>query len=116
MLEEILQLREENKALRAEVAGLRHLVTLLMEKLDAVTNENATLKEENQRLKDEIAILKKQKPRPKIPPNTLEGPGSQDKEKKDSGRGKHPRNSKTVRLVIHRTITIGPELLPEGNF
>lgn len=128
MVDDILQLRAENQALRAdnevlradnialraEIAGLRQLVTLLMEKLDLVSNENATLKEENQRLKDEIAILKKQKPRPKIPPNILEGPGSLDKSQTGTGRGKHPRKSKTVQLVIHQTVTVKPESLPVG--
>lgn len=121
MVDDILQLRAENQALRAdnealraEIAGLRHVVKLLMDKLDVMSNENAMLKEENQRLKDEIAILKKQKPRPKIPPNTLEGSGSQDKEKNAARRGKHPRKSKTVQLVIHQTIMVKPESLPEG--
>ena len=126
MVDDILQLRAENQALRAdnealradnsilraEIAGLRQLVTLLMEKLDVLSNQNATLKEENQRLKDEIAILKKQKPRPKIPPNTLEGSGSPDKRQNCAGRGKHPRKSKTVQLVIHQTVAIRPESLP----
>lgn len=109
-------LRVENKSLRAEISELSRLVKLLMEKLDVLSHENAMLKEENLRLKDEIAILKKQKPRPKIPPNTLEGPGSQDKDKdkNGTGRGKHPRKSKTVRLVIHRTVTVKPESLPAG--
>jgi hypothetical protein len=41
-------------------------------------NKNAKelLKEEVQQLKDEIAVLKGQKPRPKIPPSNLEGPHS----------------------------------------
>lgn len=128
MVDEILQLRAENQALRAdnevlradnvalraEITELRHLMTLLMEKLDVLSNENAMLKEENQRLKDEIAILKKQKPRPKIPPNRLEGPGNPDKRQNGAGRGKHSRKSKTVQLMIHQTVTIKPEFLPEG--
>ena len=103
--------------MQAEISELRLLVRFLKTELDAYKNENARLKEENQCLKDEIAILKKQKPRPKIPPNTLEGPGSKDKSTGGDGktpRGKHPRKAKTNKLVIHQTVRIKPEALPVG--
>jgi len=72
--------------------------------------------EEIQRLKDEIAILKGQKPRPKIPPSSLEGPQSKDKQnnKKKLSRGKHPRRRKTSQLDIHAKTRIKPESIPEG--
>jgi hypothetical protein len=103
--------------MQAEINDLRLLVRLLKDELDVYKNENARLKEENWRLKDEIAILKKQKPRPKIPPNTLEGPrnnSGQGGENAKIPRGNHPRKSKTTRLVIHQTVRIKPEVLLSG--
>ena len=47
-----------------------HIYEALIQRL---MEQNAQLIEEVQRLKDEIAILKGQKPRPKIPPSILEG-------------------------------------------
>ncbi|MGH2508184.1 MAG: IS66 family transposase [Ktedonobacteraceae bacterium] len=72
------------------------------------------LKEEIQLLKNEIAILKGQKPRPKIPPSTLEGPHSKEKQKDKPPRGKHPRRKKTNQLQIHVKERIKPAGLPEG--
>ncbi len=85
-------------------------------KLDEMHNANVLLKEENQRLKDEIATLKGQKPRPKIPPSTLEGAHSKDKQndKNMPSRGKHPRYKKTRDLEIHTKNRIKPEAIPEG--
>lgn len=48
----------------------------LRQVIDKMVNEMATQKELIQLLRDEIATLKGQKPRPKIPPSKLEGPGS----------------------------------------
>jgi DNA gyrase/topoisomerase IV subunit A len=45
-------------------------------KIDEMANILAVQKELIQQLRDEIAILKGQKPKPKIPPSRLEGPGS----------------------------------------
>lgn len=77
----IEQLTEENRRLK--------------DRLDIALNTLALMQETIQQLKDEIAVLKGQKPRPKIPPSTLEGPGSGDKGGgKDNGgkptRGKIP--------------------------
>jgi hypothetical protein len=44
--------------------------------IDEIANALAMQKELIQQLKDEIAILKGQKPKPRIPPSKLEGPGS----------------------------------------
>lgn len=103
--------------MQAEINDLRLLVRLLKNELDAYKNENARLKEEVQSLKDENAILKKLKPRPKIPPNTLEGPANQNQQnngKDKIRRGKHPRRQKTNRLVIHQRVRIKPETLLPG--
>jgi hypothetical protein len=65
----------------------------LKERLDIALNTIALQQEEIQCLKDEIAKLKGQKPRPKIPPSTLEGAKSKDRQndKNKLSRGKHPR-------------------------
>lgn len=88
----------------------------LKERLDIALNAIAKLQEENQRLKDEIATLKGQKPRPKIPPSTLEGAKSKDKQndKNKLSRGKHPRRKKTAYLEIHAIHRIKPESIPAG--
>lgn len=44
--------------------------------IDEITNRLAIQQELIQQLRDEIAILKGQKPKPKIPPSKLEGPSS----------------------------------------
>ena len=64
--EQIAQLAEENRRLQ--------------DRLDVALNTIALLREENQQLRNEIARLKGQKPRPKIPPSTLEGPKSKDRQ------------------------------------
>ena len=98
----IRQLIEENRRLK--------------DCLDIALNTIALLKEEVQQLKDEIAVLKGQKPRPKIPPSALEGAKSKEKEnnKDKPTRGKHPRNKKTKDLQIHAKRRIKPESIPEG--
>lgn len=77
------------------------------------------MQETIQQLKDEIAILKGQKPRPKIPPSSLEGSGKGGKaeghgKEGKSGRGKHPRHQKTRHLPIHAVQRIKPQDLPLG--
>jgi uncharacterized small protein (DUF1192 family) len=70
---------------------------------------------EIQILKDEIARLKGTSPRPKLPPNRLEGQGggSGGNGGGKPGRGKHPRKNKTG-LNFHRVIRLKPDNLPEG--
>jgi len=89
---------------------------LLQDRLDVALNVIVQLQEENQKLKDEIAILKGQKPRPKIPPSVLEGTQSKNKQnnKNKLSRGKHPRRKKTRHLTIHTKNRIKPESIPEG--
>jgi len=75
----------------------------------------AAQKEEIQQLRDEIAVLKGQKPRPKIQPSALEGSKSKDKEIKPRiPRGKHPRKKKKSTLEIHQEQFIQPISIPEG--
>lgn len=97
----IQQLLEENRRLQ--------------DRLDVALNALAAQAEEIQRLKDEIAILKGQKPRPKIPPSALEGAQSKDKQnnKNKLSRGKHPRLKKTRHLTIHTKNRIKPESIPK---
>jgi len=89
----------------------------LKDRLDIALNSIALLKETVQQLRDEIAVLKGQKPRPKIPPSGLEGPGSGKQGGKDQPpkptRGKHPRLKKTNQLQIHNKNRIKPESIPE---
>ena len=61
-------------------------------------------------------MLKGQKPRPKIPPSTLEGAKSKDKQndKNKLSRGKHPRRKKTTHLEIHARNRLRPESIPAG--
>ena len=101
----IRQLAEENRRLK--------------DRLDVALNSLALMQETVQQLRDEIAVLKGQKPRPKIPPSTLEGPESGGKGgDKGNGnnptRGKHPRHQKTKQLKIHTRTRIKPDSIPEG--
>lgn len=87
--------------------------------IDILKNLIVELKESIQLLKDEIAVLKGQKPRPKIPPSKLEGPSSAAKTDNNSG-GKPgqpkgtPRCKKKQILTIHNRVEIQPENLSEG--
>lgn len=67
--------------------------------IDEMANTIAELKELNQQLKDEIARLKGQKPRPKIPPSTLEGPYSKSK-----GRKYVCQNDRSERTILLSTL------------
>ena len=88
---------------------------LLKQRLDIALHTIALQAEEIRCLKDEIAILKGQKPRPKIPPNSLEGQHRKDKpgDKGRMSRGKYPGNKKTNRLEIHNVTRVKPDSIPE---
>jgi hypothetical protein len=109
LIDLVRRLTEQNTQLIEENYRLKN-------RLDIALNTIELLKEEVQQLKDEIAILKGQKPRPKIPPSTLEGPHSKDKQndKDKLSRGNHPRHQKTKNLEIHTRNRIKPESIPEG--
>jgi hypothetical protein len=105
----IRRLTEQNNQLIEENRRLK-------DRLDIALNTIALLKEEVQQLKDEIAVLKGQKPRPRIPPSSLEGAQSKDKQNNNNklSRGKHPRRQKTRQLEIHCKSRIKPSSIPEG--
>src|SRR5690606_8050569 len=92
----IRKLSEQNALFVEEIRCLK-------DRLDIALNTIALQQEEIQRLKDEIATRKGQKPRPKIPPSTLEGASRKDNKnhKNKLSRGKHPRRKKTKHLEIH---------------
>jgi len=75
----IRQLIEPNDQLISENAQLRKIIEGNNAVIDQLTNSMAFQKELIQQLRDEIAILKGQKPKPKIPPSRLEGPKSKKK-------------------------------------
>ena len=73
-----------------------------------------SLQEQIQILRDEIAILKNQKPKPKIKPSNLEN--RPDKKKKKQESGKRPGSSKRSKnLPIHEIVDIPPDNLPEDS-
>ena len=113
---ELISQQAELISQQAEVISRQaEQIQQLLIRVDELMNSVALLKEENQKLKDEIAFLKGQKPRPKIPPSTLEGPKGKDKEKKPRiPRGKHPRKKKKTFLEIHQEQIIQPIFIPEG--
>lgn len=71
--------------------------------------------EQIQALKDEIAILKKQKPRPRIKPSTLEKNTDQDNKKGKKKRPGSDRKKKRGQLDIHETKVVKAENVPPGS-
>ena len=88
-----------------------NVLNQLSQTLQCIANQSLEI----QILKDEIARLKGTSPRPKLPPNRLEGQGggSGGTSGGKSGRGKHPRKSKTG-LNFQRVVRLKPNNLPEG--
>jgi hypothetical protein len=72
------------------------------------------LAEEIQGLKDEIAILKGQKPKPKIKPSNLYKKTDKPVKKRDS-KSERKKKSKTKDLVIHEEQKLQSENLPPGS-
>jgi len=68
-----------------------------------------------QRLKDEIAILKGDKPGPKIKPSGMEKGEKKNNDSSDRKRPGSSKRSKTKELEIHETIPRSPEHIPEGS-
>lgn len=69
----IRQLLDDNAQLKADNEQLRKIIEANNAVIDRLTNSMAFQQELIQQLRDEIAILKGQKPKPKIPPSSLEG-------------------------------------------
>src|SRR5712692_10304009 len=96
----------------------RQTFKLVLEVCQSQQERIALLEETVAQLKDEIAILKGEKPRPKIKPRTLnqdqhegEGPSRGEKGKdRGAGQGKKPKE-----LEIHETQILQPEPLPAGS-
>ena len=75
------------------------------------------LQAENRQLRDEIGRLKGLPPRPKLRPSTLNEPHPDPSHKKKR-RGKRPgsaKRQKTRELIVHETIPVPLEGLPEGT-
>jgi hypothetical protein len=91
------------------------LVEALLRIIWQLADQVAKLEQSNQELRDEIALLKGQKPRPKIRPSILNTPPppSQDRAERPS-RGK-PSRPKTSDLTIHQTVEVHPDNLPAGS-
>lgn len=94
------------------------LVKVLIIKIEEYAGMILALREQVQLLKDEIAILKGQKPRPKIPPNRLDkDPGSSDAGNGKDSDGKRPgsaKKNKTEALEINESYQMQPENIPPG--
>jgi Transposase IS66 family len=96
---------------------LMSLVKELIAKNEEYAGMILALREQVQLLKDEIAVLKGQKPRPKIPPNRLEKdkPGASGKD--NDSEGKRPgsaKRDKTAALEVDESLQIQPEHIPPG--
>lgn len=102
-----------------EIAFLVKTLITKNEELIAKIEEYAGMilaqREQIHLLKDEIAILKGQKPRPKIPPNRLEKGSSDASEKDKQTEGKRPgsaKRKKTATLQTSETYRIQPDNVP----
>jgi len=95
------------------------LVEALLAIIRELLDRNQQLEETVLQLRDEIAVLKGQKPRPKIKPSSLESatpPPQQEgpkKEKPDKRSGSEKR-SKNAELTIHRRVPLHIDDLPPG--
>jgi hypothetical protein len=99
-----------------------HDMTPIVKALIARNEEYAgmilMLREQVQLLKDEIAVLKGQKPRPKIPPNRLEKDKPDSSDKNKDREGKRPgsaKRDKTSALEVDETRQIQPENIPPNS-
>ena len=110
MEKELPEIRAEERTPLVEA-----LLAIIRELLD----RNQQLEETVRQLRDEIAILKGQKPRPKIQPSSLESPTppsdqqNAQKEKPDKRPGSEKR-SKNAELTIHQRVPLHLDHLPDG--
>jgi hypothetical protein len=85
------------------------LLAMIRQLLDRVQQVEETV----QQLRDENAILKGQKPRPKISPSQLEAP-TPPPAPKDGKRPGSNKRSKNSQLLIPEVVTLHPDNLPLG--
>jgi hypothetical protein len=95
------------------------LVEALLAKIEEYAGMILMLREQIQLLRDEIAVLKGQKPRPKIPPNRLnQNPDFSEKNNTgNSDGGKRPgsaKKNKTKTLEVNEIRKVHPEHIPLG--
>lgn len=90
----IRQLLDDNAQLKGENEQLRKIIEANNVVIDRLTNSMAFQQELIQQLRDEIAILKGQKPKPKIPPSSLEG--TKGKKKFHERFKKIPKSEKSI--------------------
>jgi hypothetical protein len=95
------------------------LVEALLAIIQVLLDRNQELEETVLQLRDEIAILKGQKPRPKIRPSCLESasPPAQQTGSLNEGTGKRPgseKRPKNSQLTIHHTVPLHVDDLPPG--
>src|SRR5260370_12924661 len=95
------------------------LVEALLAIIRELLDRNQQLEETVLQLRDEIAILKGQKPRPKIKPSSLES-GTPPSQQEGSQKEKPPKRpgsekrSKNAELTIHRRVPLHIDDLPPG--
>jgi len=84
--------------------SLRHVLTLLFNKLEELSIENQALKIENQNLRNEVSRLKGEQGKPDIRPQTSSKDFSSEQERKDPLK-KKPKKSKAKnhKITINRT-------------
>ena len=106
------------EALRAEFLELQNLCKELVAKNEEYAGIILSLREQVQLLKDEIAVLKGQKPKPKIPPNRLNKDSSENTSGSDeASRKKRPgsaKKNKTAGLKIDETHHVEVENVPSS--
>jgi hypothetical protein len=95
------------------------LVDALLAIIRELLDRNQQLEASVQQLRDEIAVLKGQKPRPKIKPSSLESatPPSQQEGTQKESPSKRPgseKRSKNSELTIHRRLPLHIDDLPAG--
>jgi transposase IS66 family protein len=91
------------------------LVEALLAIIDAQQQRIQQLEETVQQLRDEIAILKGQKPRPKIAPSQLETPPPKPPPTEGTKRPGSEKRSKNVTLNITQEVRVPVPNAPEGS-
>jgi hypothetical protein len=90
------------------------LVEALLGIIRQLADRVGELEETTGELRDEIAVLKGQKPRPKISPSTLNTPLQTSDHTAEGRRRGKPSRSKTSELTIHHQTPLHPVDLPVG--